>query len=110
MQTQNNNNFMKSITGEAKYFTIISKDELKSEAFIMLDTIFSFLSETERYPKRLIFKTSRNPSHDFDFCQDRLFPKPVAKLEIIRKTISNIIDSLPGDYNEITRIMIVLYY
>ena len=43
MQPQNNNNIMNSISGETKYFTIISKDELKSEAFIMLDTIFSFL-------------------------------------------------------------------
>lgn len=110
MQTQNNNNFMKSITGETKYFTTIPKYELKAEAFILLDTIFSFLSENRHYSKRLIFKTSNNSSHDFDFCQDRLFPKPIAKLEIIRKTISNIIDSLPGDYNEITRIMIVLYY
>lgn len=110
MQPQNNNNIMNSISGETKYFTIISKDELKSEAFIMLDTIFSFLSETERYPKRLIFKTSRNPNHDFDFCQERLFPKPVTNLENIRNTISNIIDSLPDDYSEITRIMIVLYY
>ena len=110
MQTQNNNNFMKSITGDTKYFTIISKYELKAEAFILLDTIFSFLSENRYYPKRLIFKLSRNPNHDFDFRQELLFPEPVTKLENIRKTISNIIDSLPDDYNEITRIMIVLYY
>lgn len=110
MQTQNNNNFMKSITGDRKYFTIISQYELKAEAFILLDTIFSFLSENRHYPKRLIFKLSRNPNHDFDFRQELLFPEPVTKLENIRKTISNIIDSLPDDYNEITRIMIVLYY
>ena len=51
MQTQNNNNFMNSITGDTKYFTIISKYELKAEAFILLDTIFSFLSENRHYQK-----------------------------------------------------------
>lgn len=101
---------MKSITGDTTFFSSISKSELQEEVFVMLDTIFSFLSENEYHPKKLIFKTSRNSNYDFDFWQELLFPEPVTQLEIIRDTISNIIVKLPDDYNEVTRIMIVLYY
>lgn len=110
MQPQKNKNFMKSITGDTTFFSSISKSELQEEVFVMLDTIFSFLSENEYHPKKLIFKTSRNSNYDFDFWQELLFPEPVTQLEIIRDTISNIIVKLPDDYNEVTRIMIVLYY
>ena len=110
MQPQNNKNFMKSITGDTTFFSSISKSELQEEVFVMLDTIFSFLSENEYHPKKLIFKTSRNSNYDFDFWQELLFPEPVTQLEIIRDTISNIIVKLPDDYNEVARIMIVLYY
>lgn len=41
MQTQNNNNFMKSITGDTTFFSSIPKAELQEEVFVMLDTIFS---------------------------------------------------------------------
>ena len=44
MQTQNNNNFMNSITGDTKYFTIISKYELKAEAFILLIQLMILIS------------------------------------------------------------------
>lgn len=110
MQTQSNNNFMKSITGDTTFFSSIPKAELQEEVFVMLDTIFSFLSENEYHPKKLIFGTSRNSNYDFYFWQELLFPEPVTKLENIRKTISNIIDKLPDDYNDISRTMIALYY
>ena len=110
MQTQRNNNFMKSITGDTTFFSSIPKAELQEEVFVMLDTIFFFFFENEYHPKKLIFGTSRNSNYDFDFWQELLFPEPVTKLENIRKTISNIIDKLPDDYNDISRTMIALYY
>ena len=101
---------MKSITGDTTFLSSISKAELQEEVFVMLDTIFSFLSENEYHPKKLIFKTSRNSNYDFDFWQELLFPEPVTQLETIRDTISNIIVKLPDDYNDISRTMIALYY
>lgn len=110
MQDKNNKHLMRSITADEKYWVYTTREEIKPKAFDLAASIFVYLVQTGQYPEGLNFKISNNPNRDFDFCQDVHFTKPITQLETILYIVTNIIDNLPANYNEVTRILVTLYY
>lgn len=110
MQDKNNKHLMRSITADEKYWVYTTREEIKPKAFDLAASIFVYLVQTGQYPEGLNFKISNNPSRDFDFCQDVHFTKQITQLETIIDLVNDIVDNLSEDYNQVSRILVSLYY